>query len=509
MITPSGANPEQPDHPKYATHRPTARFFREALEHLGATSVDSSREDCTTWFWVSFVSSRELAERIAEAGTFDVLVKPQGRYELGLSTFGLSFRLMNSRAPAQEELTEVLRRLCATWKNRFGLRTHLCSRELEEELRGAATQNDFETVESVLQLGRQGTANAALALGAELGQQRVIDLALKFGAEVDGGEGTPLENACRAHHWPILKFLLEQGANPLRPRQSTTVFELCWHPEALMIMLDSLRGLPAGLALRLAKHAIRSHCDEPTVVAWLATRLRARPGWYTLATKVGLATACGDEAKVKELLREDGSNENAKEALDAATAHGHSGLVAHLLPGCADQLDDAMVARAAARGDLEVLKLLVKYPFGPVTVQVAISAGQNEALELILATHRVHVDKELALRFAVDCNRPDAIKLLLQNGADWRRLEGHFGGGKVRVAFEEHAATSSDGAADRDIVLRLVHSNRNVRNCQLFKEYGRQGFTVPGRIKSPRNKGCRRSRLLDDTIATAFTELRP
>jgi Ankyrin repeats (3 copies) len=184
-------------------------------------------------------------------------------------------------------------------------------------------------------------------------------------------------------------------------------------------------------------------CHDLVVGRWLAQRLAAWPVWPVEFTSViGIAASKGQTEKVKAMLED--CDEDAKEALEAAAANGQVKLLDSLLPHYRDEIDDCMVTRAAARGEVEVLKLLLPYHRPDLALHIAASAGQESALKLLLELGtNVHIDQNLALRLAVASSRPKAVQVLLEAGANWRELNGNFGGPELRGIFSRHAADAT------------------------------------------------------------------
>jgi hypothetical protein len=372
-----------------------------------------------------------------------VALQRDGNYELNLTNFELSWWASKGRAPTVEERQEVLRRLRTEWKNKFKLRTHFSSKELTAELIGAASAADYETVECVIQMDPGGFAVVALLLGAQVGDEKLARMALEYGANIQVAQGAPLLTAAAAGHFELVKFFMNKGADPLLPRDRFTVFESCQAPQALAMMLEPLRGVPGELAVRLAAHSVRHRCSDEKVGQWLAQRLKAWPVWpVEFISEAGIAAARGQTEKVKALLED--CDEDAKEALEAAAANGQVKLLESLLADYGDEIDDCAVTRAAARGEVEVLRLLLRYHRPDLAVQVAASAGQEAALKLLLEFGaNVHTDHNLALRLAVASSCPGAVQVLLQAGANWRELNGNFGGPELRGIFSRHDAEAT------------------------------------------------------------------
>jgi hypothetical protein len=440
MPTPA---PEAPASLEYASDGPGALFFAEALQQMGAKLLKYSNEEKGEPFSVTFSSNRQLAGRLSASGTFGVVVRPDGNYELNLTRYELNCWTQFGRAATTEERQEILWRLRIEWKNKFKLRTQFSSGELSAELSGAASAGDYETVECVIQMNPGVFASVALILGAQTGDEALVRMALQYGADIEVAQGAPLLTAAAAGHFELVSFLMNNGANPLLPRDWFTVFESCDQPEALAMMLEPLRGVPGELALRLANHAVRHGCDEVAVGQWLAQRLKAWPVWpVDFISEIGIAASRGQTEKVKALLED--CEEDAKEALEAAAVNGQVKLLANLMPDYSDEIDDCMVTRAAARGEVEVLEVLLPYRRCDLAVQIAASAGQDDALKLFLEFGAdVHADKDLALRLAVASSRPGATQMLLEHGADWRELRGNFGGPELREVFSHHGADTT------------------------------------------------------------------
>jgi len=410
---------------------------------MGAKSLKYSNEEKGEPFSVTFSSNRQLAGRLSASGTFNVVVQPDGNYELNLTRYELSCWAQFGRAITVEERQEILRRLRIKWTNQFNLRRHFSSKELGAELTGAASAGDYETVECVIQMDPGEFAVVALILGAQVGNEKLVRMALQYGADIEVAQGAPLLTAAAAGHFELVKFFLNKGADPLLPRGGFTVFECCEQPEALAMMIQPLRGVPGESALRLAAHAVRHGCDDVAVGQWLAQRLKAWPVWpVEFITEVGIAASRGQTGKVRAILKDfDGE---AKRALEAAAVSGQVKLLTNLMPDYSDEIDDCMVTRAAARGEVEVLGVLLPYRRCDLAAQVAASAGQDEALKLILAFGAdVHADRELALRLAVASCRPNAVAILLARGANWRELGREFGTPEVRAIIAQHAAEAT------------------------------------------------------------------
>jgi len=410
---------------------------------MGAKVVNYSKEENGEPFSVTFSSNRQLAERLAGSGTVDVMVQPNGNYELNLIRHEIGCWSEHCRAATIEERQELLRRFRSHWKRKFNLRTCFSSKELTAELMGAASAGDYETAESVIQMDPGGFAAVALILGAQVGDEALVRMALEYGAEIEIARGAPMLTAAAAGHHELVRFFLNEGADPLLPRGRFTVFEACGQPEALAMMLEPIRGVPGGLALRLAAHAVRCGCGHLVVGQWLAQRLKAWPVWpVEFISEIGIAASRGETEKVMTMLKDCG--QDPKEALEAAAVNGQAKLLHSLLPDHLGDLDDCIVVRAAARGEVEVLKVILPYHRPDLAVQVAASAGQDEALKLLLTFGaNVHLEKNLALRLAVASSRPTTVRILLQAGANWRDLNGNFGGPELRGIFSQHAAEAA------------------------------------------------------------------
>jgi hypothetical protein len=190
--------PEAASALKYASYRPEALYFAEALQQMGAKVVNYSKEENGEPFSVTFSSNRQLAERLAGSGTVDVMVQPNGNYELNLIRHEIGCWSEHCRAATIEERQELLRRFRSHWKKKFNLRTCFSSKELTAELMGAASAGDYETAESVIQMDPGGFAAVALILGTQVGDEALVRMALEYGAEIEIAQGAPMLTAAAA-----------------------------------------------------------------------------------------------------------------------------------------------------------------------------------------------------------------------------------------------------------------------------------------------------------------------
>jgi hypothetical protein len=230
---------------KYASHRPGALFFAEAIQRMGGKLVNWSKEEDGVTFSIKFAGNRQLAARLSGSGTFDVVVLPDGNYELNLTSYELDSWARKGRAATSEERQEILQRLRTDWKNQFKLRNGFSSKELTAEMIGAASAGDYKTVECVIRMDPGGFASVALLLGAQVGDEALVRLALEYGADIEVAQGAPMLTAAAMGHFELVRFFMNKGVDPLLPRGRFTVFESCAQPEALALMLEPLRGVPA------------------------------------------------------------------------------------------------------------------------------------------------------------------------------------------------------------------------------------------------------------------------
>ena len=103
------------------------------------------------------------------------------------------------------------------------------------ELHSAVLRNDIELVQKLINEGFDVNSNAdlysggydqltPLCLAAENGSMDIIELLIDAGADIN--KSSPLFYAANEHHWDLVEFFLEKGANPNYMRWNQTPLSL-------------------------------------------------------------------------------------------------------------------------------------------------------------------------------------------------------------------------------------------------------------------------------------------
>ena len=300
----------------------------------------------------------------------------------------------------------------------------------------------------------QADLDTALVSSCDEGPETVrLLLAAGANPNCEGSDDpSPLHAAAREENAECVRLLLEAGAEPnrlydlpyctapvdaLRPESSPEPAcredapldeaDMRRHPEggagfrtALRLLedagaleselldLDSPEAPDAGLRLLLAAQRGDIVAARAALQAGADANARGRCG----ATALMKAARRGDEPMVQLLLENEADPHlTAKNpaglcvgALYQAARSGSADMVRLLLPGqCADEITRALLP-AAARGYVEILRLLL-------------AAGADASYSYRGTDHTPVADYWSPYRYAIQNNHPEALALLVQHGA--------------------------------------------------------------------------------------------
>ncbi len=311
----------------------------------------------------------------------------------------------------------------------------------EEKLLQAVAENRFGKVRSLLSQGKMLSAlfksevqnleernldnQTALLAAANLGRDRMIELLLRTGADLEArdGLGRPaLSVATIAGQRIAVSTLLDAGADVnARDNAGRTALMHAIRNGSIEITSDLLQ---AGADTEATDSGERS------VLRYAAETPRPElPDLLRLKGKLGPASAAGDEERVRLILAVgtdiDSREQGGETALIRAAAAGHLGLVQLLLGGGADyRLTDSggrtALAWALENGHAEIARALQEADAGIVR---AILGGADPDQIRVLIEAGVPIDARdgdgtTALLAAIGNARDDLLTILLQDGAD-------------------------------------------------------------------------------------------
>ncbi|MEW6351670.1 MAG: ankyrin repeat domain-containing protein [Thermodesulfobacteriota bacterium] len=276
----------------------------------------------------------------------------------------------------------------------------------------AAARGQVGAVEPVLRRGahieaRDVNGLTALMAAAENGELSAVELLVSKGANVnfqcDDGP-TALKEAVDNQRTDVVKFLLDHGANVnAKLRGGTTTLmraALTGNVEVVKLLLEKGADLhtqtPNG-ATALTLAALKDRAE-------VVKLLRSRGAQLDLHT----AALIGDETEAKRLF-DTGADVNAADAqgwtsLMNAAQKGHAGVVSLLLKRGANPV--------------------VKREDGGTVLTDAVSSGSADVLRVLLdgapalAINLAKKGGASPLAFAVICDRPAMVSMLLDAGMD-------------------------------------------------------------------------------------------
>lgn len=306
----------------------------------------------------------------------------------------------------------------------------------------AVEKDDAQMVEALLQLGHKpgvGGIVVPLALAARNGNNRIVELLLSNGANVDepGEEGeTAVMWAASAGKLDLLKRLIEAGADikqkdndggdalsyAVGGQQVATIEYLLPHfPKARQEKLKRQSHLWRG----------ESRKRESQVVARLEKAMERPAPKMRTAESLFRAHESGDEKKFLQLLDSgaDPNEINIEGTTILASVASHSTVYTLLKPllkaGADPNRGEVFRPLSFAAGfGADAVKLLLKAgadvnwadPDGGTALMAAASAGDEAVIRLLLDAganpNAEDKDGHTALWYALECNNPGAADLL-------------------------------------------------------------------------------------------------
>ncbi|KAI5270996.1 hypothetical protein E4T47_05701 [Aureobasidium subglaciale] len=300
-------------------------------------------------------------------------------------------------------------------------------------LQAASRRGHLETVRVLLECGarvnaKTGSHGYALHGALAKGHKDVSLLLLKYGADIraiGGRYGTALHAAALGGNLEVVKMCLKTGMDVDMLNEK--------HETALSIVADDRSHLDLGVI----KFPLDQGARDLKVIKFLldhGANINHDPGRYYTP----LEGACnGDHLELVKLLVHNGVDISFKSqlragAINIACERGSHELIAYLISQGADvnDIDDGVLLEVAAKGDVEILKLLVGR-FSTSMMKKVCSSGRTNSVRLLLE-HGIDVesteqDHGGLLHDACIHDNEELVKLLLDQRADVNARGGLFG----------------------------------------------------------------------------------
>ncbi|KAJ7302491.1 ankyrin repeat-containing domain protein [Mycena albidolilacea] len=331
----------------------------------------------------------------------------------------------------------------------------------------AASANLVETASHLIELAQKCPDGQELTVAAYYGHQKICQLLLKKGANVNaqgGRYGNALQAAASGGHANIVQVLLDKGAdvNAQGGKYSNALQAAAsgGHDKVVQVLLDkgadvNAQGGEYGNALQVA--ASRGHRKVVQVLLDKGADVNARGGKYGNALQ---AAASRGHDKVVQVLLGKGTDVNAQggeygNALQAAASGGHRKVVQVLLDKGADvnaqggKYGNALQA-AASRGHGKVVQVLhgkgvdVNAQGGEYgnALQAAASGGHRKVVQVLLDKGAdVNAQGGLygnALQATASGGHDKVVQVLLDKGADVNAQGGEYGNALQAAASGGH-----------------------------------------------------------------------
>ncbi|KAJ7795316.1 ankyrin repeat domain-containing protein [Mycena olivaceomarginata] len=331
----------------------------------------------------------------------------------------------------------------------------------------AASANLVETAGHLIELAQKCPDSQELTVAAYYGHQKICQLLLNKGADVNaqgGGYGNALQAAASGGHDKIVQVLLDKGAdvnaqggvygNALQAAASEG------HDKIVQVLLDKGADVNAqGGEDRNALQAAASGGHDKIVQVLLdkGADLNAQGGYFGNALQ---AAAYKGHDKIVQFLLAKGADVNAqggeyRNALQAAASGGHDKIVQVLLDKGADlnaqggEYGNALQAAAAEGHDKIVQVLLDKGAdvnaqggeYGNA-LQEAATQGHDKVVQVLLDKG---ADANVqgggygnALQAAASGGHDKIVQVLLDKGADVNAQGGVYGNALQAAAYRGH-----------------------------------------------------------------------
>jgi len=327
-----------------------------------------------------------------------------------------------------------------------------------------------------------GVAEKAVLSGNLEALEWLLDVQkVDINASVDGVH-RPLGAAVRHNNVNATRVLLDRGADPNLKGADYPLFEACYHPECVRLLLAAGVSLtqPEGVLERAA------YCGKAEVVEMLiraGAAVDARPA--AAGGSSALTTALRwNHADVARVLLDGGADPNFRgDGFPLEQAVEKPALVEMLLDAGADtkKQGPGLVELAAQRGVLESVKLLVKAGASPEEQREA--WGKQRALATAVREGREEIARWLVDEGKADVNSPgEALPLVLAV-----RRSPNDGAGMVEFLLDKGADVNLQHAgwnavmeaADRNMVdLVRLFIDRGGVNLDLTDNSGRTALDM-------------------------------
>lgn len=347
----------------------------------------------------------------------------------------------------------------------------------------AAAQGREEVVWILLDPNVGGSIREALTAASRGGQQKLVQMLLDRGADINAqGEGlfgTALQAAAGRGWQKLVQMLLDRGAdvNGEGGYYGTALQAAAaeGQPQSVQILLDNGAKVDGqcgyyGTALQAASAG--GYKDIVQMLLDKGSDINAQGGHY--GTTLHAAAEEGHNSVVQALL-DKGANANAQfgeycTALHAASAKGHAAVVRTLLQGGADVnirggFHGAALVAATGKGHREVVEILLdnnadtsvgQRDYGTL-LYLASMLGQQDVVRLFLDrgvfdVDSLNGDQGTALFAASVMGRSEVVRMLLDHGADVNIKGGEYG----------TALQAASGEGYKEIVSMLLDKGADV-----------------------------------------------
>ncbi|CAG9982604.1 unnamed protein product [Clonostachys byssicola] len=311
----------------------------------------------------------------------------------------------------------------------------------------AAYKNHKKVVELLLDAGAEidtpnNVGQTPLHAAAERGRHGIVKLLCQRGADLnsknDNGHSL-LYSALLNKHYETAELLISEGVD-LNNQHEPGRTALCFSIDHGLLDIANLiikkgANIKIGMPLRQASAKGYLEVVKELLAADITVVNQQDPN-HKDQTALH-AAAAGGYFDIVKLLVEAGANSkaimnNGQMPLHLACTDGWLDIAEYLLADCPEQIHGVdcngftPLHLASQSGNLDLIKLLLNYdPFTVVSINESTSADQSSRSqqhpELTIVTDDVNVRNKMGwtpLHSAANSGHHDAVKLLLENGAD-------------------------------------------------------------------------------------------